>query len=101
VGVTGAAAAKVECELFRFFAGLRIDHDLPERHPAVVAGVGALVLVVVILGGWLRVRCARLIHVNTSVVLAVPREVAASPGLITLSTVVLSHARIYCATVSA
>jgi hypothetical protein len=50
--VAGTAATKVECELFRLFAGVRVDHELPQRHPAVVAGVGALGLVVVVLGRW-------------------------------------------------
>jgi hypothetical protein len=63
LSVIRAAAAEVERELFYLFARLWIDHDLPKRHPAVVAGVGDsfAVLVVVILGGWVRVWCARLL----------------------------------------
>jgi hypothetical protein len=38
----GAAAAKVEREFFYLFARLRVEGDLPYRHPAVVAGVWAL-----------------------------------------------------------
>jgi hypothetical protein len=59
-----AAAAEVEGELLRLLARLGIDHDLPERHPAIVAGVGARFAnrldVVVILGRWVR-GCARLL----------------------------------------
>src|SRR5215204_7302292 len=40
----GAAAAKVQGELFCLFARLRVDHDLAYRYPAVVAGVGAQAL---------------------------------------------------------
>jgi hypothetical protein len=67
--LAGAAAAKVERKFFYLFAGLRVEGDLPYRHPAIVAGVGALagddvvVLVemrIMILSGWLR-RCARLL----------------------------------------
>jgi hypothetical protein len=52
-----AAAAKVEREFFYLFARLRVDHDLAYRYPAIVTGVGALVVVVVILilGRWVRV----------------------------------------------
>src|SRR5215211_8435760 len=35
-----AAAAEVLRELLRLLARLGVDHDLPYRHPAVVAGVG-------------------------------------------------------------
>ena len=51
----GAAAAKVEREFFYLFARLRVEGDLPYRHPAIVAGVGmALILV---LGRWVRGCC--------------------------------------------
>jgi hypothetical protein len=45
------------------FAVLALDH-VADEYPAVDTGVGALVLAVVILGRWVRVGCARLIHVN-------------------------------------
>jgi transcriptional regulator with XRE-family HTH domain len=54
-----AAAAKVEREFFYLFARLRVEGDLPYRHPAVVAGVG--MVLVLVLGGWVRVGCARLL----------------------------------------
>jgi hypothetical protein len=56
----GAAAAEVECVLLYLFARFRVEGDLRERYPAVVAGVGPLVLVVEILGRWVR-GCARLL----------------------------------------
>src|SRR5829696_8436412 len=62
-----AAAAKVERVLFRLLARFGIDHDLSKRCPAIVAGVGALVLMVMVLGGWVRMRCARLCGVHSSV----------------------------------
>jgi hypothetical protein len=43
VDVAGTAAAKVEREFFYLFARLRVEGDLAYRHPAIVAGVGALV----------------------------------------------------------
>jgi hypothetical protein len=53
--------------------------DVAYEHPAIYAGMGPLEARVVrlygvvgILGGWVRVRCARLLHVNTSSVLAAP-----------------------------
>jgi hypothetical protein len=49
-----ATAAEVQSELLRLLARLGIDHDLAYADPAVVAGVGALTLVV-ILSGWVRV----------------------------------------------
>ena len=69
-----AAAAKVEREFFYLFARFRVEGDLRERHPAIVAGVGALVLVVVILGRWVR-GCARLrgVHWGPFPLVRVPR----------------------------
>jgi len=49
-----ATAAEVERELFYIFARLRVNRNLAYCHPAIVAGTGALVLVVVILSGWVR-----------------------------------------------
>jgi len=66
-----ATTAEVQGELLRLLARLRVDHDLAYRHPTVVAGVGALVLVLAF-GGWVRWMRGRLIHVNTSSVLAAP-----------------------------
>jgi hypothetical protein len=74
-----ALAAEVKRVLFYLFARLRVEGDLPYRHPAVVADAGALVLIlgiviaeivlamvaviagILILGGWVRVGCARLL----------------------------------------
>jgi hypothetical protein len=72
--VARTAAAKVERELLCLLAGLGIDDHLAYRHPAVVAGVGTLGLVVAgrFFGGWVRFWCGRVIHVNTSSVLAAP-----------------------------
>jgi transcriptional regulator with XRE-family HTH domain len=61
----GATATEVQGELLRLLASLGIDNRLAYRHPAVVAGTGVLVLVVVagsFFGRWLSVGCARLIH---------------------------------------
>ena len=60
-----AAAAEVKRELLSLLACLGIDHELAYRHPAIVAGVEELVLVVVILTGWVRVGCARLSSVHS------------------------------------
>ena len=67
-----AAAAKVEREFFYLFARLRVEGDLPYRHPAVVAGMGTLKAgvirlygVVLLLSGWVRVGCARLSSVHS------------------------------------
>jgi len=57
-----AATAEVQGELLRLLASLGIDNRLAYRHPAVVAGVGTLVLVVVLVGGWVRGVRGRLIH---------------------------------------
>jgi len=58
--------------LLYLLARLGVNGNRAYRHPAIVAGVGALVLVVVILilSGWVRGARGRLIHVNTSCVLA-------------------------------
>jgi hypothetical protein len=49
-----ATAAEVHGELLRLLARLGVEDDLAYADPAVVAGVGALTLVV-ILSGWVRV----------------------------------------------
>jgi hypothetical protein len=69
-----AAAAEVQRVLLRLLARLGVDHDLAYCYPAIVADVRTLVLVVVVLvfSGWVRVGCGRVLHVNTSGVLAVP-----------------------------
>jgi hypothetical protein len=81
----GAAAAKVEREFFYLFARLRINRDLPYRHPAVVADVGMVLILV--LGRWVRVGCARLLcgH-EVAPSWSVPRGVSPPPGLPTLPT---------------
>jgi hypothetical protein len=48
-----AATTEVEREFFYLFARLRVEGDLPYRHPAVVAGVRMILILV--LGGWVRV----------------------------------------------
>src|SRR5829696_1376092 len=40
-----ALATEVESMLLSLFARLRVDHELRERYPTIVTGVGALVLV--------------------------------------------------------
>src|SRR5215204_4146987 len=54
-----ATAAEVKRVLLRLLARLGGDHDLHYSHPAVVAGVG----MVLVLAGWVR-RCARLCVVH-------------------------------------
>jgi hypothetical protein len=76
----GAAATEVQGELLRLLARLRVGDHLPYRHPAVVAGVG--MVLIVILGGWVRVGCARLIHVNLLGRLAGSRAGASRCGAI-------------------
>jgi hypothetical protein len=78
----GVAAAKVEREFFYLFARLRVEGDLPYRHPAVVAGVG--MVLILILSGWVRVGYARLIHVNLLSRLAGSRGAATPAGPFTL-----------------
>src|SRR5215211_3981797 len=58
-----AAATKIECVLLYLLARLRVEGDLAYRYPAIVAGVGPLVPVVVILSRWVR-GCARLCGVH-------------------------------------
>src|SRR5215217_6667888 len=88
-----AAATKIECVLLYLLARLRVEGDLAYRYPAIVAGVGALVLVV-ILSRWVRVGCARLSGGHeASPSWSGPRGVSPPPGLPTLSTPALSHSR--------
>ena len=54
-----ATTAEVKRVLLYLLARLRVEGDLAYRYPAIVAGMGALVLVV-ILSRWVRVGCARL-----------------------------------------
>ena len=63
LAVFRALAAEVQRELLRLLARLGVEGDLTYRHAAIVAGVGASfdVLMVVILGGWLREGYARLL----------------------------------------
>jgi hypothetical protein len=53
---------------------LVVDDELGDRYPSRVADVGAVTLVVVILifSGWVRWVRGRLIHVNSSDLLAAP-----------------------------
>jgi hypothetical protein len=94
-----AAAAKAKRELLRLLACLGIDDHLAYRHPTVVTDVRPLVLVVAgrFFGGWVRVGCARLIHVNTSSVLAAPPGSLDPPaGASLLTTLILSYIIIAC-----
>jgi hypothetical protein len=61
----GAPAAEVERELLRLLARVRVEDDLAYADPAIVAGVGVLVLVVLLFGRWVR-GCARLSGVHSS-----------------------------------
>jgi hypothetical protein len=74
-----ATAAAVGC--FPLFAVLV---HVTDEHPAIYAGVGALVLVVavVILGGWVRRARGRLTHVNLLSRLAGSRGVGSTCGAI-------------------
>jgi hypothetical protein len=63
-----ALAAEVKRELLRLLARLRVEGELAYRYPAIVAGacpleagVVSLYGVVVIVSGWVRVGCARLL----------------------------------------
>src|SRR5215218_10483257 len=69
-----ATAAEVERVLLRLLARLGVNRDLAYRYPAIVAGVvtletGVVSLygVVLLLSGWVRVGCARLSSVHSSV----------------------------------
>src|SRR5215218_23781 len=42
-----ATATEVEREFFYLFARLRVDHELAYRYPAIVAGVGVVLVVMV------------------------------------------------------
>src|SRR5215217_1166856 len=56
-----AEATKVQSELLRLFARLGVDDNrLAYRHPAIVAGVGAL------FSGWVRFGCGRVLRVHSS-----------------------------------
>jgi len=86
-----AAAAEVKRVLLRLLARLGVDHDLAYRYPAIVAGVGALA-VVVILGRWVRVGCARLLCGHE----AIPswsgsREAATSSGPFFVNNRIISY----------
>jgi hypothetical protein len=39
-----AAAAEVHCELLDLFARFRVENELAYRYPAIVAGVGAILI---------------------------------------------------------
>jgi hypothetical protein len=78
------AAAEVKRVFLCLLARLRVNRNLAYRYPAIVAGTGALVLMVTFLARWVRVGCARLIHVNLLVRLAGSRGVASPAGPFTL-----------------
>jgi hypothetical protein len=68
--VTRAAAARHGLYDLDLFAGTGVLDKMADVDDALEAGVRAIVIR--IFGGWVRFRCARLVHVNTSVVLAAP-----------------------------
>jgi hypothetical protein len=75
-------ATEVQGVLFGLLARLRVDHDLAYADPAIVAGVGALVLAIVVgccVEGIASRRYSVLVH-RTRLLWAVLREAATSPG---------------------
>jgi len=89
-----ALAAEIERVLLDLFAVV-VDDELGDRYPSRVAGVGALVVVVVILilSGWVRGTCAKLIHVNLLRRLAGLRGVPTTCGAIYFPTTSLYDTR--------
>jgi hypothetical protein len=82
-----ARAAEVKRVLLRLLARLGVDRNLAYRYPAVVAGVGALVVVILILSGWVRWVRGRLLRGHGVLSLGPCLGVfVAPPGLPTLST---------------
>jgi len=73
-----ATAAEVKSVLLYLLARLRVNHNLAYRYPAIVAGVGDLVLVILRLGGWVREGCARLCGVHS----VPPCSVGQVPGYV-------------------
>src|SRR5215216_5701723 len=71
-----AAAAEVNGVLLRLLTRLGGGHVLSYRYPAIVAGVG----VILFLSGWVRWWCGKVLHVNSSDLLAGSRGVAAPAG---------------------
>lgn len=72
------AATKVEREFFYLFARFRVEGDLPYRHPTVAADVRMVLILV--LGRWVRWVRGRLIHVNLLSRLAGSRGAATPAG---------------------
>jgi hypothetical protein len=59
-----ATTAEIKRVLLYLLARLRVESDLAYRYPAIVTGVG-LTRVILCLGGWVRVGCARLCGVHS------------------------------------
>jgi hypothetical protein len=60
-----ALAAEVKRVLLYLLTRLRVESDLAYRYPAIVAGVGGLVRMILLLGRWVRMGCARLSRVHS------------------------------------
>src|SRR5829696_6449332 len=89
-----ATTAEVKRVLLYLLARLRVGHDVVYRYPAIVADVGGLVRLILLLDRWVRVGCARLSSVHSSVptfVWARSRGVPSTCGGISLSDAVIIH----------
>src|SRR5215217_2182945 len=83
-----ATTAEVKRVLLYLLARLRVGHDIAYRYPAIVADVGGLVRLILLLDRWVRVGCARLSSVHSSVptfLWAGSRGVPSTCGAISLS----------------
>jgi hypothetical protein len=57
-----ATTAEVKRVLLYLLARLRVGHDVAYRYPAIIADVGGLVRLILLLGRWVCVGCARLLY---------------------------------------
>ena len=96
LSVIRALAARHEIDDLDLFAGTGVLDKMPDVDGAIGAGVGALVendvvvlveMRIMILSGWVRVGCARLLCGHEAIPSwSVPWGVSPPPGLPTLST---------------